>query len=389
MITFFTGLPRTGKSYRGVWYIQKNFIDHTSSNFNERQYCWTNIGGFKFDQINDSLLPFPLDPDKSEYFKANPELIKQDDNYTKETIYLDWKVFYPHIEKLHSMALEDKPDLDLLRYARYHKLSPALIVIDETYRFYTKKVDPVLVWLNGYHGHLGLDIIFIIHRPTLMASDYCGHTEEFINAQAKSKQLNNSTLKYFYHDSPLYTKENNYDKHTLTADPEIFALYKSGDMHKPKKIIYKYIGYALGAVAFIIFVTYLFMGRMNERIHTEGVPVAPASVNPNDPVIATPKSSVATSLLLRVRCNDAFCCRVDPSFQTNYIPKLYFEEILKLIDFKELAGSTITIFGDDYNDKLYSIPADSITFFSMWNIPISNALSTPQPVFNSVTGGTP
>ncbi len=386
MITFFTGLPRTGKSYRGVWYIQKNFIDPNSSNFNERQYCWTNIGGFKFDQINDSLLPFPLDPSKSDYFKHNPELIKNDDNYTKETIYLDWKVFYPHIEKLHSMALEDKSDLDLLRYARYHKLSPALIVIDETYRFYTKKVDPVLVWLNGYHGHLGLDIIFIIHRPTLMASDYCGHTEEFINAQAKSKQLNNSTLKYFYHDSPLYTKDNNYDKHTLTADPEIFALYKSGDLHKPKKIIYKYIGFMFVAFAFIGLVSYFFIGRMDDRIHPADA--VSSSVNPNDPIAVPVKSSVSASMLLRVRCNDLYCSRVDPAYQTNYIPKLYFDQIMQLIDFKELGGSSINIFGDVYNDKLYMIPSDAISFFSMWNIPVTASTASPQPVFNSVAGDT-
>jgi zona occludens toxin len=374
MITILTGLPRSGKSYRAVWQIYETFINPKSKDFKKHHFLYTNIGGFKHDVVNDMLLLNPIEGD-----------VIGSDEIIKESIYLDWNTFYPHICKLHEMAKADKTDDELLRYARYHKLTPAFIVIDEAYRFYTKKSDPVLVWLNGYHGHLGLDLLFIIHRPSLMHSDYKAHTEEFIDAQPKSKSLTNNTFRYYFYATDTYNKENKYASDKLTADQNIFALYKSGDLHKPKKILYKYIGIMAGAVAFIGLMAYFFIDRMGDRLAPEPSEIV---VNPNDAInpldgnVTLPKSSVTSSMLLRVRCDDLVCCRVDSAYQVNYIPKLYFEEALKMIDSKLLAGSTVKIFNVEYKDSLYSIPSDSIAYFSMWNIPL-NQKTSPKSNFSS------
>lgn len=372
MITILTGLPRSGKSYRAVWQIYETFIKSTSKDYKKHQYLYTNIGGFKHDVVNDILVKNPI--------------ITDDEIIVKESLYLDWDVFYSHLDKLFDMAQADKSDDELLRYARYHKLTPAMIVIDESYRYFTKRSDPVLVWLNGYHGHLGLDIVIIIHRPSLMHSDYKAHTEEFIDAQPKSKSLTNNIFRYKFYSDDHYIKQSNYSTDRLIANQAIFDLYKSGDLHKPKKILYKYIGIMIGAVFFIGLMAYFFMDKMGD--HLAPAPTSETVVNPLDPPnpldanVTHQKSSISSSMLLRVRCDNLSCSRIDSAYQTNYIPKLYFEEALKMIDFKLLAGSTVKIFDVVYKDELYSIPSDSISYFSMWNIPLVQS-NNPKQTFSS------
>ena len=387
MISILTGLPRSGKSYRAVWYIQKHFIDSKSKDYDKHTFLYSNIGGFKHDVVNDVLIQNPIDNGTDQ------------EDTIKESIYLDWAWFYPHLQKLHEMAKADKPDEELLRYARYHKLTPALFVIDEAYRFYTKKSDPVLVWWHGYHGHLGHDILIIIHRPSLMHSDYKAHTEEFIDAQPKSKALFSNQFRYHFYATDTYNKVNRYSTDKLTASPDIFALYKSGDLHNPKKIVYKYIAIAVSALLVVFGLLYYFFWSLKERAglndsSNESTPTEQI-VNPYDKNVTTPiKPSVSSLMLLRVRCDMVSCSRVDSAYQINYIPRLYFEEAFKMIDSKLLASSTVRVFDVEYNDRLFSIPSESINFFSMWNIPLVQDSHQKQvfgggasDVVNSVNGG--
>ncbi|MFA5215070.1 zonular occludens toxin domain-containing protein [Sulfuricurvum sp.] len=355
MITILTGLPRSGKSYRAVWQIQQTFIDPKSKDYAKHRYLYTNIGGFKHDVVNETLSQNPI--------------VTDDDVIVKESIYLDWDVFYSHIEKLFMMALDDKPDEELLRYAAYHKLTPAYIVIDEAYRFYSKRSDPVLVWLNGYHGHLGLDLVIIIHRPTLMHSDYKAHTEEFIDAQPKSKSLTNNQFRYFFYSTDYYTKADRYETDRLTAKPEIFALYKSGDLHKPKKVLYKFIGLALFA-ALCVFLLFKFLfHRFDSRVNPNGeTPSASTSQTASAPVPSHPNLSGKS--LLRVRCDATSCARIDSSLELHFIPRPFFEELLKLTDYKMITVSEVSVFQNKYFDFLYFVDSDFIKLFPSWSIPI-------------------
>jgi len=381
MISIFTGLPRSGKSYRAVWYIQKNFIDPKSPDYAKHKYLYCNIGGFKHDLVNEQLQKNPLIVDDK--IRQDFPLIV-DDMLIKESIYLDWEWFYKHLTKLHEMAMVDKPDEELQTYARYHKLTPAFFVIDEAYRYYTKKVDPVLKWWHGYHGHLGHDILIIIHLPTLMSADYYKpYVEDYIDAQPKSKNLSDKTFKYKYFSSDLYKSTPFHHVDKLSVDQSIFDLYKSGDMHKPNKILHKFIGYMAGGALLIALMLYSLFSRLAP------VDPEPVKASSSDPEIVEPqKPSVSSSMLLRVRCDNTDCTRIDAAFKTAYIPKLYFEEILKQIEAENLASSTIQIFDLQYIDTIYSIPSDSIKFFSMWNIPItqsknSRSLNSATDVYKS------
>jgi len=211
MITILTGLPRSGKSYRAVWLINKNFIDFTSKDYSKYHYLYTNIGGFKHDEVNQKLAENPL--------------ILDDEVVQKQSFQLIWGSFYPHVKKMFEMALAEKSDEEILRYAKYHKLTPALIVVDEAYRFYTKKSDPTLVWLNGYHGHLGLDIVLIIHRPSLMHADYRAHCEEFIDAKPKSRLASDNIFRYKFYGDDDYSDKNFYARDSIRADPVIFFFF--------------------------------------------------------------------------------------------------------------------------------------------------------------------
>lgn len=371
MISILTGLPRSGKSYRAVWYIDKHFIDPKSPDYSKHHFLYTNIGGFKHDVVNDLLAQNPID------------------DVIKESIYLDWDAFYKHLSKLHEMAKADKSDEELLKYARYHKLTPALFVIDEAYRFYTKKSDPVLVWWHGYHGHLGHDILIIIHRPSLMNSDYKAHTEEFIDAQPKSKSLNNNTFRYFHYSDDKYTKEARYHTDKLTASPDIFALYKSGDLHKPKKIIYKFIGYMIAALFFVIFIFKLFYDRAEEKLSTTDInqskPISSPTSLPSSS--ASVSSFDSNSIFIRVRCDDYSCARIDPAIKLHYVPKLYFESAMKHFNSELITSSTVVMFDTVYKDSLYSVSKDFLIAFGFWSIPASSASSVNQPPVNSVVGG--
>lgn len=366
MISILTGLPRSGKSYRAVWYIYNNFIDPDSKLFNKYRYLHTNIGGFRFKEINETLVSAPV--------------VTDDDVYIKETIYLDWNPFYKHIEKLHEMALADKSDNELLTYARYHKLSPALIVIDEAYRFYKKKSDPVLVWLNGYHGHLGLDLLFIIHKPTLMNSDYIAHTEEFIDAQPKSKSITNNTFRYVFYPTSNYNKTDKYHSEKLIADSKIFALYQSGDLHNPKKILHKFIGFIIAGVLMVLFFGYIFYSRMASHLNPEQLlDEQNASITSPVSVSSAPQTLKFSddSIVLTIRCDYDFCSRVDPKFQTHYIAKSTFNDLLTLVDSKVVSIREYYMLDNYFIETMYLVPKKVENIYPTFFIPLPSN-SQPQ-----------
>jgi hypothetical protein len=363
MITFFTGKPRSGKSYRAVWYIQKNFIDPKSSTYSKHHYLYTNIGGFKHDFVNETLSKNPLDLDDGEF--------------VKQSFPIDWKVLYSHFKKMYEMFQAEKSDDEILRYARYHKLTPALYVYDEAYKYYTKKSDPVLVFINAYHGHLGMDIIFIIHSFRLMHLDYKAHTEEFIDAQPKSKNLSDKSFRYKFYASEYYSKDPSYHSDSIRADNAIFSLYKSGDLHSPKKILHKFFGIIIGGVLFVAFIIYQLFNSFSEDITPP--PSSDSNITTSSVVNSSPSSKY---VLLRVRCDDLSCCRVDPAFVVSYVPKLFFNELLNSVDNVPVASSTTRVFDVNITDSIYKISADSMALFSFWNIPLNPKTKGREKSFN-------
>jgi len=207
MIKIYTGLPRSGKTYLAVKDINDEFIykpeEKTFFSFlkkpkKEPKYkrLYTNIGGFKHDQINEVFEHYEID---------------------RKSIPLKWDIFYNHLKKLRDLDEEEQGDESLIAYADKYNLYKSLIVIDEAHKFFDKKLDTVLVWFLGYHGHMGMDIILITQNKVKLHSNYLADSENFVDAQPKSKSFGANQLRYFYYASSSYTDKQRFDKKSILA----------------------------------------------------------------------------------------------------------------------------------------------------------------------------
>lgn len=313
MIQIITGLPRSGKTYRAVKYIYDFFVNHKAKDYSKYEYLYTNIGGFKFKEINEILLSHSVNKDDSESF-------------IKETIPLKFEKIYEHLEKLYEMAEDEKEDEELIKYLQYHNLTPSLFIIDECYRYFSKRSDPVLVWWLAYHGHLGMDIILILQNKSLMHSDYKAFTEVFIDAQPKSKSLRDNQLRYHHYASDSYSKEQRYNTDSLIGKKEIFDLYKSGDIHKPQKIVYKFISIAIGALFVVFMLANYFVTDLKDRANANE---DDTTSQPNPNLVQNQSFPInMNGELINIRCDEKHCWNIDKKFERNEITLTYFKFVV-------------------------------------------------------------
>lgn len=266
----------------------------------------TNIGGFKFDVFNKIFLD-----------RGSPNRAYK----------LIWKDFYKHLSVLHKMALDDKEDIDLNRYADYHNINDCLIVLDEA-SFYMKKYDDVISWWLAYHGHFKIQIIIIAQDPKQINSEYLSHTEIFYDAQSQSKQLTNNRFRYIHHHDYPFTKDTNFANSSLTANPDIFALYKSGEIDKPPKIVYKYIFIFGLAILFVLFFGYkLFNSVSNPKGAAAVDKNVSNQIQNNSP---GPSGLIASNgvTLVAIRCDNKKCWNPDSLYLQNEITITYFKFVI-------------------------------------------------------------
>lgn len=315
MIKYITGLPRSGKSYRAVHMIKNEYMNPKHKDFKKHRYLYTNIGGLKFDDITLDLETNPID--------------KEGETYTKKIVKMDWDRLYRHISKVYNMAEADQSDDDLVAYLEKHKLSPGLFIIDECYKYFKKMSDPILVWWLAYHGHLGHDIILMLQNKSLIHWDYKAFSEEYIDAQPKSQALTNNQFRYYHYGSEQYIPEQRFETSKIIAKQEIFDLYKSGDLHKPKKILHKYyIGMAL-IVVIVLFIFY--------RLTTKQLASAPdqdsatqdqiTRTHVPDRIAQSNLTYLDTELYL-IRCDSSECSMIDEEFQHFNYPAEYFKSVV-------------------------------------------------------------
>lgn len=300
MIDFITGKPRTGKSYRAVKYILDLYLDENKEP--PYKYIITNIGGFKFEYINDKFDSMGRD------------------NYAYKLIYKD---FLEHVKNMHQLALDGSEDDELIEYADNHKINDALIVLDEA-MLYLKKLDDSMSWFFSYHGHFKVRLIIMCQHPKQVHADYKVHTEFFIHAQPQSKQLINNVMRYKHYDSPDLKDSHKSD--TIKTNPEVYKLYKSGEIDKPKKIVYKYIVMFLLFLLFFVFVIYSLFDRMTpDAADTNTTDLSTSSTESK---VDLPPYSSFDSDLINIRCNDRFCWNPDILFKNNQISITYLKYIL-------------------------------------------------------------
>ncbi len=296
MIDFITGKPRTGKSYRAMKYILDNFFDEKK--VPPYRFILTNIGGFQFDYLNKKFDAMGRD---------------------NKALQILWKGFLAHITVMHKMALDDKSDDELIRYADYHKINNALIVIDEA-MLYMKKLDDAMSWFFSYHGHFKVRLIVMCQHPKQVHADYKIHTEFFIHAQDQSKQLRDNVLKYKHYDNPELKDSHHSD--SITTDPEVYKLYKSGEIDKPKKILYKYI--IIGV--FLIFLMFGALYALFARLAPDTTPIE-AEPKKEKPINELKNEDLEeeSGIFLTVRCDDKNCWNANNTFENNQVSLSYFK----------------------------------------------------------------
>lgn len=263
MIDYFFGKPRTGKSYRAVKYIFEEYIKKGAKP--KYPNILTNIGGFKHDILNEH---FQIDYDDkidkaSDYEKKKIKLCKSSK--------LVWSDFHKHLIAMWKMSVEDEADDEALnRYANYHKINDCLIVLDEA-SFYMKKYNDAISWWLAYHGHFKMRIIIITQGPKQIYSEYMTHTEIFWESQPQSKQLKSNSIRYISYDDYYFSKDSKFGSETIKTSPEIFALYKSGETDKPKKMLYKFIFLMLFALIVMFGFYKLLMYRLSPPVDEEEI----------------------------------------------------------------------------------------------------------------------
>ncbi len=328
MIDYITGKPRTGKSYRGMKYILDNFFDE--SKIPPYRYILTNIGGFQFDYLNKKF-----------------ESIGRPNRAYK----IIYKELLSHVTVMHKMALDGKEDSELTKYADYHHINNSLIVIDEA-MLYLKKLDEAMSWFFSYHGHFKIRMIIMCQHPKQVHADYKIHTEFFVHAQDQSKQLRDNVLNYKHYDNPELKDSHHSD--SIKTNPEVYKLYKSGEIDKPKKILYKYIFYGVVFSFLVFFVFYSLFSRISHSPNSpdkNNLSIENKAPNQNNSSGLNNKNS---SDLISIRCDDQFCWNIDKSFENNQISLTYFKYIVVKNDLQlEYSEITNSIYELSYAKKGY------------------------------------
>lgn len=261
-ITYYTGIPRSGKTYKATAYIYKLFIEPKKE---------------KNSIIDKTLKKLNLEDKKENPFKVLYTNINQfnfslDDRFKK----FDYDNFFVHLVELHSIYKDEtKTDDDLIEYCKEHNLLNALFVIDEAHNILTKKnaTNEILIWWFTYHGHLFHEIILITQHLSLIPSEFTKYTEYFYKAIPQRFRLSKNTFKYIEYSGVQMFKTQKLGIVSVPAKKEVFEMYVSGAEKKDKPIIYKYILLLIFIILIALFSFFRFTGSINEDIKTEPTPI--------------------------------------------------------------------------------------------------------------------
>ena len=240
MITFITGVPGSGKSYKALLTIYNNFSDSKNAKRDikkEYHYCYTNINEVKFDKLKNV---YPLDID---------------DLKSKLTI-------------LHSLYKAKEPDEVLINKCSELELDRVLFVIDECHNIFDTN-DKLLIWWLSYHRHLYHDIFLITQNLSLVFTKYKSFSEYFYRAKSSTLSFNKN---FFYYEVFLKSNlANNAKSHTekISKNQEVFELYHSGDSVESKNVILRLIFIAFGTIAFLSIFIYFYLGSYDKKEDTK------------------------------------------------------------------------------------------------------------------------
>lgn len=146
MITLYSGIPRSGKSYKMV----SDLLDNK-----DKFYIVQNIEGLNLDL-------FPHIIDFRRYIENTETKMEFNEFFSKE-----YQVKF-------CAEIREKYGL------------PVLVIIDECHEWFDRSFKPLKMWLS-YHGHLGQTVWLVTHKSTNLSSTYRSFIE--IEYRAKSSSI--------------------------------------------------------------------------------------------------------------------------------------------------------------------------------------------------------
>lgn len=236
MVTFLTGVPGSGKSYKAVFTIFNNFSDNEKAKKDtkkEFENCYTNINEFKFDLVHD-------------------------------VYYLDFDDLKKKLQQLFKLYKAKATDEELIEKCKEFEIYKSLFVIDEAHNYFDNN-DPVLIWWLSYHRHLYQDVLLITQNLSLIFSKYKSFSEYFYRAKATTVSLDRNTFKYdVYINSRLSMNARSHTE-KLPKIQEVFELYQSGDNVSSSNILLRFLLMSALALILLVFFAYLFFSKDKEE----------------------------------------------------------------------------------------------------------------------------
>lgn len=339
MISFFTGVPGSGKTYYAVDKIFNNFsTDSTAQRDKKATYenCYTNINEFKYNKVEGVLK-------------------------------LDFDELKKHLTILHNLYKEKKDDEFLILKCKEFNIHNTLFVIDEAHNFFDVK-DSVLVWWLSYHRHLFHEIILITQNISLIESKYKSFSEFFYRAAPQSLTLFKSHFKYFVYCQSRMGANSKTGVIKLKRNKKVFELYQSGDTINAQNIILKYIIYSF-VIFLFLFIYIKFFILNNEQIENNvsapavpvqnvSVPIATAPAVPVryvssdslDTALDDPKESVKENILFNLNCSDVSCSNEDINIPPDLITYFVKEKKIKILYSKKVTSKYFKFYFDSTKD---------------------------------------
>lgn len=245
MLSLIVGPPRSGKTYKAVHLINDEYELHLKGESKYR-FIYTNINGLKFDHFNGFVKQY----DKNDFLTA----VSQE--YTLSSQYENG--FLDNVDNYDEYALKSGI------YENYHH---CLIVLDEAYNTFTKTFNDSLGRFLSYHGHFGIDIIFLFQSKRQTNREYLVHTELMYMAQPSGKRLFSKLFKYKVYSTSSQVNDNLINSENLKFNQKISNLYSSGSNEIYKSYATKKILFLL---AFIVFsyLIYKFLEPKHEPVQS-------------------------------------------------------------------------------------------------------------------------
>jgi len=217
MFTGIMGPPRSGKTYFYVNIIVDEFKKH-QKNASKYRFIYTNINGLRFDafqgfvkQYNRADFDKAMQQEFAIYSQAEEGLIEHGGDFDK------W-------------AIENGV------YADYHH---CLIIIDEAYGTFSTTYEDHKNRFLSYHGHWGMDVVFILQSKRQVNRRYLDHCEVFYVAKPSGKRFNSNLFRYTSYSTAETKKDNEIESLSLKFDKNVASYYNSGSTVLYKSFVLK------------------------------------------------------------------------------------------------------------------------------------------------------